>query len=359
MSCLSKRVFDKSIKLADNAMLKEYPELFYMWDFRKNDKLGLDIYKITHGSNKVAWWICLDCESEYDAEVYRKTTGGRGCPYCAGVRVNHTNSLASLRPDLAKEWHPTKNGELTANDVTCGRRVEIWWLGACGHDWEAVIYSRVGMGAGCPYCDGKRILVGFNDMWTTNPKLASKLAHPVDGYICTQGSTKKVNWKCPDCENIIKNKTIADINKQGLSCPRCSDGISFPERFMYSLLRESGIEFVFDSTQKWSQGKRYDFFLPKYNWIIETHGLQHYEGSFSRYRTGRSLKEEQENDELKESLAKENGIENYIVIDARESTMNWIRSSIINSDLFKIIGEIPDFEKIEKMASKSFIKKSV
>lgn len=47
----------------------------------------------------------------------------------------------------------------------------------------------------------------------------------------------------------------------------------------------------------------------------------------------RSLKEEQDNDKLKEKLAKENGIEYYITIDARLSESNYIKNNIVNSNL--------------------------
>lgn len=431
-----KRVFDEGIELKDNAMLKRRPELFHEWDFELNDELGLDVYKATYGSEKLAWWNCPDCKTPYDMDL--KSRAGRGtgktkgtnCPYCAGKRINWTNSLASLRPDLAKEWHTELNNELTPGGFTCnsgekvwwlcpecespydmvindrsgvknsncsycaGKRVNhtnslaslypdlasewhptlnggmtpsdkvggshetIWWLGGCNHHWEAAIEDRTKeSGTGCPYCvHNPKILIGFNDMWTTNPELAKMLMNPEDGYKYMQSSSVRVDWKCLECENIIPNRAANKVVYKGLSCPRCSDGISFGEKFIYNLLKEHSIKFDFDKSQTWSLGKRYDFYLPEYDAIIEVHGMQHYEKGFEGLG-GRSLLEEQENDKLKEKLANENGNVNYIVIDARYSTVEWIKNSILNSDIMNIV-EYLNFERIGQLASKSLVKEA-
>lgn len=355
-----REIFNPNISLPDNSILRWHPRLFYEWNFEQNDKLGLNIYKIAHRSNKVVWWICPDCESEYDMVLSSRTSRSSNCPYCAGRRVNHTNSIASLKPNLAKEWHPTKNGDLTPDNFTCGSNEKAWWIGKCGHYWEATIYDRAGANeTNCPYCaPNPKVLVGFNDMCTTNPELAKLLLNPKDGYRYTQSSNVKVDWKCLDCGNVVKNKIIRNIHKWGVFCSRCSDGVSFPEKFMYYILKESNIEFDFDVPHNWSQRKRYDFYLPKFNWIIEVHGEQHFRETFERIgREARTLKEERENDRLKERLAKENGVDNYIIIDASESTVEHIRSNILNSDIVKIVNEKNlDFEKIGRLASDSFIK---
>lgn len=347
--------FEESKILKNNALLKKRPELFSEWDFEKNDELGLDIYKISYGSANKPWWNCLDCKSKYDMSPNNRTNLNQNCPYCAGKRVNHTNSFSLLYPELALEWHPELNGVLTPANVTSKSHKKVWWLGQCGHEWNSAIGSRTGMNANCPYCTNQKVLIGFNDMWTTNPELASQLLRSVDGYKYTQSSEQKVNWKCITCDNNIENKRISDTNARGVACPRCSDGIHFPEKIMYALLKEKGIEFVYNETQKWSKKFRYDFYLPKYNWIIETHGIQHYGEGFEAMG-GRTLLEEKENDRIKEDLAYSNGISSYVVIDSRESTISHISKSVNESILIEIVGEDIDFIKIGKKASKSMIK---
>lgn len=122
---------------------------------------------------------------------------------------------------------------------------------------------------------------------------------------------------------------IGHLTERGFSCPKCSDGISYSEKFVYNLLKNLSVVFKKEKTFDWSQNKRYDFYIPKLSCIIEVHGLQHY------FYTGfsRSLEEEQENDKLKEQLAKENGIKHYIILDCRKSEMEWVKNSILNSQL--------------------------
>ena len=87
--------------------------------------------------------------------------------------IEKEKSLAYRFPELAAEWHPTKNGDLTACDVSIGTDRVVWWKGNCGHEWDAAVRNRV-RGQNCPICSGKRILVGFNDLATTNPNLLSE-----------------------------------------------------------------------------------------------------------------------------------------------------------------------------------------
>lgn len=187
---------------------------------------------------------------------------------------------------------------------------------------------------GCPVCCkfSQKVLKGFNDMWTTNPELAKLLANPDDGYKYTQSSSKRVDWKCPNCNVIIKNKQINQIKSRNLSCNWCLSGLSYPEKFVSKLLSQLNINFEYQYSPKWIKPKRYDFYLCDINGIIEINGIQHYEGSFAGLG-GKTLKEEQMTDEIKKTTAKNNGINTYIVIDARKSNLEWIKNNILNSEL--------------------------
>ena len=91
-------------------------------------------------------------------------------------------SLASEYPDIAKEWHPTKNKDITPDMVAPKSGKKVWWLGSCGHEWEAVISSRT-RGGGCPYCSNYRALAGFNDLATTEPTLAVEWDYDKNGSL--------------------------------------------------------------------------------------------------------------------------------------------------------------------------------
>lgn len=314
-----------------NSLMSLNPELASEWHPTKNgDLTPLDV---TLGSGKKVWWKCKKCTSDYKNTIAGRHSSNQNCPYCAGNKVNQTNSLATINSKLALEWHPTKNSK-TPDEVTCNNNRKVWWLGTCGHSWDALISSRT-KGQGCPFCSNKSVLRGFNDIWTTNPELASLLANPEDGYKYTQGSKQKVDWECPNCSEIIKEKSITDINCHRLACITCSDGFSYPEKVMWSLLNYLNVDIVRQKQFKWSDGKRYDFYIPSLNMIIETHGIQHFKES----NRGRTLEEEQENDRRKRELALQNGIVNYIEIDCRESDFDFIKNNILKSgliDMYKL-----------------------
>ena len=337
-------------RLKDNAMLKVRPDLIDEWDFEKNYDLGLNIYTLTKGMSKKVWWICPKCRSSYDMRIDHRISGSN-CSYCSSFKVNHTNSLAELSPEVSKEWD-FKMNKLTPNDYTVKSNKKVWWkCSVCEGSYNCQIASRKN-GGGCPYCSSRKILIGFNDMWTTNPKLASLLLNKEDGHKFTQKSNKRANWKCPDCSSILKNKQINTVARYGLCCPNCSDGVSFPEKFLYHILKENGIQFDFQKSFRWAKNKKYDFYIEEYNCIVEVHGGQHTTGSFR----GRK-RDEESNDKEKRKLAKKNGIEHYIEVDAFESTGKYISNSIMSLDTTIKNILISDFKLAEEKARGSFMKK--
>lgn len=147
-----------------------------------------------------------------------------------------------------------------------------------------------------------------------------------DSYKIHSHSNKKYKFKCNKCGKIGDLRSLNQIVQHGYSCHYCSDNKSIPNKFMVELLKIINVDFKSEKTFDWSDRKQYDFYIPSLKMIIEMNGIQHYEEC---NLTKRSLKEEQENDKYKKELAINNGIENYIVIDCRYSTFNWIKENII------------------------------
>ena len=211
---------------------------------------------------------------------------------------------------------------------------------------------------GCSVCSGRKVLVGYNDMWTTNSELASLLDDPEDGYRYTQNSNKRVDWKCSNCGNIIKNKVINKINQKGLSCPKCSDGISYPEKFMFNVLQQLKIEFTYQLSKihfKWCKNYRYDFYfiLNNKQYIIEMDGSFH---KNDNKMNGQTKKESKAIDDYKDKLAREYDVE-VIRIDCQESEINYIKDNIIKSKLNNIfdLSKI-NWLKCEEFACNSLVK---
>jgi len=152
-------------------------------------------------------------------------------------------------------------------------------------------------------------------------------------------SNQKAYWKCGECGHPLVNKlSINNVVKHGVSCPKCSDGLSYPQKFLFNLFEQLlDKEFTIQlskTTFRWCKDYRYDFYLPKINGICEAMGLQHYKD----VKGWKILLEEiQDNDFDKEWLARENKIKNYIIIDCRKSEMEWIKNSIMNSRLPKLL----------------------
>jgi hypothetical protein len=136
--CSGKRVS------SENSMDTVPPEISQEW----NDPRPISDFSI--GSHYKAQWKCNEGHV-WTAMVQDRALKGRGCPYCSGRTVCHTNSLATLKPEIAKEWHPTKN-LFTPDSATTGSSKKGWWVCPSGHEWEAKITDRIGKGSGCPTC---------------------------------------------------------------------------------------------------------------------------------------------------------------------------------------------------------------
>lgn len=135
-------------------------------------------------------------------------------------------SFAETHPELAAEWSD-RNLPITPDQVTYGSNKQYWWHGKCGHEWLTSVKARTS-GEKCPYCAGKRILVGFNDLGTIAPTLASEWSdknNNISPQDVTAGSHKKVWWRgrCGhEWQAVIKNRV------GGADCPYCSSNRILP-----------------------------------------------------------------------------------------------------------------------------------
>ncbi len=128
----------------------KFPESVKQWDFEKNQNLRPEECS-TRSKNDV-WWKCERGHSWHATIQNRTRKWKSSCPYCMNLRLGFDNSLAQVRPDIAKEWHPTKNAPLTPNDVVAGGSKPRWWICKHGHEWQAPINRRVINGSGCSKC---------------------------------------------------------------------------------------------------------------------------------------------------------------------------------------------------------------
>jgi hypothetical protein len=193
------------------------PELSAQWHPTKNLPLMPDM--VFSSSRKRVWWQCSK-NHQWQATIrYRKSESN--CPYCVGQIVLSRNCLKNKNPDLAAQWHPTKNAPLTAADVMTGTNQKVWWICKNNHQWQAQISSR-NQGYGCPYCSGRYAFANHN-LKDNNPSLAAQW-HPTKNKPLTPadikpGSTKKVWWLC---RNNHQWQAAVSQRVKGTRCPYCA-----------------------------------------------------------------------------------------------------------------------------------------
>ncbi len=101
-----------------NRLSLHNPDVAAEWHPDKNG--ALTPHDVSYGSGKRVWWLCPEGHERQTVVSYR-TLDGTGCRFCAGQGVSDNNRLSLHYPDLAKQWHPSKNGDLTPHDVSRGR----------------------------------------------------------------------------------------------------------------------------------------------------------------------------------------------------------------------------------------------
>lgn len=185
----------------------------------RND--GLDVAALTAGSGRRVWWRCTHGH-EWQAPVDRRTAGS-GCPYCAGSRPTPETCLATVAPEIAAEWHPSRNGVRTPQQTMPGSDRPVWWRCRQGHEWRTSPRARIAGASGCPYCSGKRVLPE-RSLLARCPGLAAEL-HPTRNGTLTaadisSGSSRRVWWRC--AKGHIWQATVKTRAQMKSRCPRCA-----------------------------------------------------------------------------------------------------------------------------------------
>ena len=197
------------------------PELIAEWHPLKNGLLKpLDVAPYSH---KKCWWVCPQGH-EYLAIVEHRTKGS-GCPYCSNHKIlSGFNDLATLRPDVLREWAWDLNTDVLPNLIAQQSSKVVWWRCEHGHEYKMKVAIKVGNGYGCPICSGKRVLEGYNDLASQRPDLAEQWDMDRNGLLTPQlvtcGSHKKVWWLCErehSWSMPVRNRTT-----QNQGCPFCS-----------------------------------------------------------------------------------------------------------------------------------------
>lgn len=201
----------------ENDFLTLFPELASEWDYDRNIGLHPGDYLIH--SNRAFWWKCKEGHS-WKTTIHVRSSG-HGCPYCTGFKaIQGVNDLVTLRPDLALQWDYEKNGSLRPENVKCLSNKKVWWKCELGHSWKTTVAHRIRNN--CPFCGGKKVLQGFNDICTTHPHLLQEWnfeKNDIKPEMLTHGSNKKIWWKCQLGHSW---KAAVCDRVRGSNCPYCA-----------------------------------------------------------------------------------------------------------------------------------------
>lgn len=177
-------------------MFTEAPELEAFWDWDKNTHLDPEV--LLKGSDKKAWWVCAHGHSlEKKIDSFNRS----GCGICSNkVLLKGFNDLATVRPELAKEFDSARNNGQLPPDFLYGSAEMVWWLCPLKHSFRAKISQRNFGSTGCPYCFSKATLAGFNDLETHFPDVAKSWSYQLNSPTLpsqvASTSPTKFWWDC-------------------------------------------------------------------------------------------------------------------------------------------------------------------
>ncbi len=209
---------NRKIQTGENDFATKYPELLEEWDYQQN-LIRPD--EIPPGYRKSVWWRCPQGHP-YDLSPYVRTAQGQNCPVCAGQRViSGVNDLETSYPEIAATWDRQRNpNSKSAASITPKSGSKHWWLCSLGHSYSASVAHRT-EGRGCPYCAGKKLLPGFNDIATKRPEFvplwSSKNEVPPSKVL--NGTSRIFAWKC----DLGHEWVAAPIWVKG--CPVCANQV--------------------------------------------------------------------------------------------------------------------------------------
>ena len=258
----------------ENSLKILHPKIVLMWNYKKNILKPDEVYA---RSTKRFWWICKK-KHVFQKEVYQMVKQKGFCGGCGTEEgryftfLTKENSLEFRYPELAKEWHPTKNKPLEPKDVF-KPTVKYWWKCPKGydHEYQQDIWIRTKKGVGCPFCAFKK-LTKTNSLKYMYPLIAASWHPSKNGKITPDKvkahSSNHAWWICKKkhvWRAMINSRTVA-----GHGCNKCTGrGISYMEIRIYAELIN-----IFKDI-KWSykiKGYEVDLFIPQINLAIEVDG---------------------------------------------------------------------------------------
>lgn len=208
----------------------------------------------------------------------------------------------------------------------------------------------------CKNCEGNGwITYGINDFYTLRPDIAKYMEDQERAHKIAPYSHDEEWFICPDCGTRFQSKP-ANVSRYRLCCPSCSSGRSYPNKFMFNILKSAGIDFMNEFSDNWTEGYLYDFMfkIKDKKYLIEMDGAFHFQDN---PKSGTFIEDALLRDEHKNKLAKVNGYDvvridcNYMNINER---YEYVKNSILSSMLAQLIDfSMVDFDSCDLLSQKS------
>lgn len=186
--------------------------------------------KLTGSSNKkVEFWCGNPKHDHWTAPLSNVARQGTRCPQCSGRRpVSGRSDLATTHPKLAAELVD----QSLATTLKPRSNASVLWQCSVNpdHTWKATPYSRTTKKTGCPYCSGRRIVPGVNDLATTHPT-----PHPKTAKRYQMRLTEMVQALVPGSPVLSDDHTVLPSGKElDIVVPDHHLAIEFNDIFSHS-----------------------------------------------------------------------------------------------------------------------------
>lgn len=267
----------------DNLAIKD-PELIEWW----SNKNEVKPEEVKYSSHKKVWWKCKKGH-EWERSI-NAMTKSRKCPFCIGRRVSKEKNLLVCFPEIASMWHPTKNKNLTPDQVLPSCSKKVWWK--CpkhkDHEWQTIVNYLTSQSpkkrGKCPFCLSRRI-VNSNSLHSLYPDLMKEWnqnKNHISPKTIAPLTNKRYWWKCGKCNHEWQASPNNRIRAQS-GCPKCYE--SKGEKYISEILNKKNVYFSREWSHETCKFRRYlkfDFAIfnrktDKLPYkLIEYHGKQHY-----------------------------------------------------------------------------------
>ena len=277
-----------------------------------------DIYRIkdtvsgrmTDTTLDIVTKFSLDCSN---AEKITINSLGKYSGYFKrGINDLDTWCRIHNRLGMLDEYNNADN-ELKATEISRGSVKKVNWVcNKCGNKWSTVLNIRVRNESNCPEC---MIKAGKYRVHTEENNFVNKAKELGLDYLLKEiqlpanidinelyaSDKKSYTWQCVKCHREFNNCIVNRF--RGQKCPYCSKtGTSIPEQVVYLALKK----YYPDTLYRYKFGKyEADIYIPSVNTIIDYRGMYYH-------------KDREYVDDLKESIFKENGFNQIIILASNE-----------------------------------------